>query len=351
MATVESKQIVPVDRKGQLEQVITRLVEMKTQAERVIPSHVRFDRMMRLTETAYRKNPDLLTCTPTSQRESFMSCCEIGLEPNGPNGYGYYIPRKNSEASRKAKKDVYEVHFQIGYQGWVELCYRHPRILLITGDIVHENDLFEYKKGTNAYLDHTPAKTNRGEKIGAYVMIEMTGNVKVFNYMSKEELLAYRVKYKGGRTWDTDPDPMWIKSCFPKLRHWTPTSPELARAVAMDELERGPELGETKPNTPVTPIAGDEPVDGEFHELGPEPEPPSPEPEPPDEAIHESEDEIREGLMRQIMAVAVPAGKEAMFDKICQDSGLMAGKWEAMTVAQLQRVLQCVERQKWTVKV
>lgn len=93
---------------------------MEPQIRRALPSTITLERFTRIALSALNTTPKLKECTATSFLVALMNAAQLGLEVNSPLGQAYLIPYKN--------KGVYEVQFQIGYKGLLDLAYRSPQL-------------------------------------------------------------------------------------------------------------------------------------------------------------------------------------------------------------------------------
>ena len=87
---------------------------MEPQIKRALPSTITVERFTRIALSALNTTPKLKECTPMSFLSALMNAAQLGLEPNSPLGQAYLIPFKN--------KGVYEVQFQLGYKGLLDLA-------------------------------------------------------------------------------------------------------------------------------------------------------------------------------------------------------------------------------------
>ena len=126
---------------------------MEPQIKRALPSTITVERFTRIALSALNTTPKLKECTPMSFLSALMNAAQLGLEPNSPLGQAYLIPFKN--------KGVYEVQFQIGYKGLLDLAYRSPQLQTVQAHCVYENDTFSYELGLHPQLVHKPAMENR----------------------------------------------------------------------------------------------------------------------------------------------------------------------------------------------
>lgn len=183
-----------------------------------------------------QRTPKLMECTPDSLLNSFMTMASLKLMPSGVSGEAYVLPYSN------AKKGIVEAQFQLGYQGLVTLFYR-AGARSIVAEIVHRNDSFNYLNGE---VQHSPDvfSDERGEAIGAYVIIELQSGGKVSKVMSKREILEIAEKfsksYDGFGPWSKGQDPqlwMWRKTVLKQIAKLVPKNETLNKAISEDNKD------------------------------------------------------------------------------------------------------------------
>lgn len=200
----------------------------------VLPKVCTPDRFTRVALSCLRKNEKLLQAIQTkegqvSTAQAFMKCAELGIEPDGRRAY--LIPYKN------------EVQLIIDYKGIAELAMRSGYISNIHADKVCENDDFVYNVGT--IEKHViNFKTERGKPYAYYAIVTFRDGTKKCEVMSlkevdsiKERSAAWSNYKKWGKTcpWNTDYDEMAKKTVFKRLAKWIPQSPEVQRAIEIDD--------------------------------------------------------------------------------------------------------------------
>jgi len=124
--------------------------------------------------------------------------------------------------------------------GYVELFFRHQSSLSLDMQTVHENDLFDYEYGTESFVKHKPALSDRGEVIAYYAVAKLKDGASLFKVMSKEECMAHGKQHSksfkfDSSPWQKDPDAMCKKTVLIQLMKLLPKSIEIQRALAMDE--------------------------------------------------------------------------------------------------------------------
>lgn len=196
-----------------------------------LPRHMTAERMIRVVNTAIQKVPELLDCDPRSLAGAIIQASQLGLEPDGTLGHAYLIPFNNRKSGKK------EVQFIPGYKGLIELARRSGQISTIYARVVHANDTYAMSQGLHPKLEHTPTDGEPGAMIAAYAVATLRDGGAQFEWLWKREVDAVRAQSRAGNSgpWVTHYDEMAKKTALRRLCKLLPTSPELARAVALDE--------------------------------------------------------------------------------------------------------------------
>jgi recombination protein RecT len=130
--------------------LVNEIARMSREFARALPREITIERMIRIIMTAIRTNPKLAECTPNSFYGSMLTSLQLGLEVNTPLEHAFLIPRWNNS------KKILQCHFELGYKGLIELCYRTNQYKRIEAEVVYEGDKFSYEYGFEAYLRHKP---------------------------------------------------------------------------------------------------------------------------------------------------------------------------------------------------
>ena len=178
--------------------------------------------------SAVQKTPKLLECDGQSVVNSFMTMAQLELMPSDVSGEAYVIPYKNKG------------QFQLGYQGLVTLFYR-AGVRSITAEIVYKEDKFEH---INGEFNHNPDvfSDDRGEAIGAYVIIELQAGGKVSKVMSKKEIMKIGKDFSKSFSseyspWNEKNDPqlwMWKKTVLKQSAKLVPKNETIFKAIGYD---------------------------------------------------------------------------------------------------------------------
>lgn len=200
----------------------------------VLPSVCTPDRFARVALSCLRKNDKLVQAIQTKEgqvsvAQAFMQCAELGIEPDGRRAY--LIPYKN------------EVQLIIDYKGIAELAMRSGYVSNIHADKVCENDEFVYNVG-NIEKHIINFKGERGKPYAYYAIVTFKDGNKKCEVMSTKEVEAIRdrssawsayKKYGKICPWNTDFDEMAKKTVFKRLAKWIPQSPEMQKAIEIDD--------------------------------------------------------------------------------------------------------------------
>lgn len=212
------------------------LVESKAMLEQLrlaLPSNLSPQRIVRQFLTLVQNNPDLLNCTQASILSGLMQSAELGLEMTGPLGHCFLVPRR--------KGDTKVAVFQIGWKGYINLVLRTGMVKSISVRTVYKNDQFHYSLGTSPFINHEPAKSNRGEAIAYYAIAFFKEGDYDFEVMTKEEILEHKNKFVKTNSpydaWVVAFNSMACKTVCRKLCARLPMCPQASQAAALDDEE------------------------------------------------------------------------------------------------------------------
>lgn len=202
---------------------------LSQQAAKALPGIFAPERFMRVTLTAFNKNPKLLDCTPASIASVVLQCAQFGIEPDGR--HAHIIPYKN------------EAQLQLDYKGLVTLVRRSGEISTIHADVVRKGDVFKVNLGRIVAheVDYSSAA---GEVYAVYATATLKDGSTQSVVLRKEEVDAIAARSRSvqaakqyGKTtpWDTDWAEMAKKTAFRRLTKWLPLSYEAAEIVDKDQ--------------------------------------------------------------------------------------------------------------------
>lgn len=194
----------------------------------------RAERFTRICLTAMRQTPKLAQCEPASILGAMMTCAQLNLEPNTPQGLAYLIPYNR------------ECQFQVGYKGLMQLMYRSGAIASFNADVVYrqevEQGLFEYESGISPRISHKidllnpEARTGNPEDvIAAYAAVVLKTGEPIVRLVTKMEIDQARALNRGNSpAWRDHYAAMAIKTAIKRLSAWLPVT-KVADAFAAEE--------------------------------------------------------------------------------------------------------------------
>lgn len=213
----------------------------KTTIQAVLPAHMTPDRMLKIALRALRTTPKLMGCTVESLFGAVVTCAQLGLEPNTPQGHIYLIPFENK------RKGITEVQIVIGYKGLIDLARRSGEIETIAARVAYKGDDFSIEYGTVDEIHHKPniGAGEPGDPIGVYAVAKLKGGGYQFEWMSVGQINQIRNGSQGYKTavrfnkqdtpWITHWEEMAKKTVVRRLCKYLPMSIELATATALDD--------------------------------------------------------------------------------------------------------------------
>lgn len=288
----------------------------RDQFKMALPKHVPVELLLRIALTAINKVPKLADCTQETLFGCVMELAQMGLVPDGRNAY--LIPRWNN------RKSVMECTYIVGYQGFIELAYRHPLVKGIRFSAVRAKDFFEYEDGLESKLVHRPSEEeDPGELTHAWAVCELEGGGRTFVVIGKRQVASAKKMQpdsdKPWSPWNVHPDSMWAKTAVRALSKRMPRSAELVAAIDADDKQANAQaldvtattiplgtIGDA-PNSPTTPAIEEAsstattPQEEQY-----EPAADKPAPKPPEEPTLE---DLRGTLTGLLAKVTVPKGK------------------------------------------
>lgn len=214
----------------------------------------RAERFTRICLTAMRQTPKLSQCEPASILGAMMTCAQLNLEPNTPQGLAYLIPYGR------------ECQFQVGYKGLMQLMYRSGAIASFNADVVYrqevEQGLFEYESGISPRISHKidllnpEARTGKPEDvIAAYAAVVLKTGEPIVRLVTKMEIDQARGLNRGSSpAWRNHYAAMAIKTAIKRLSAWLPVT-KVADAFAAEEAQTTTaEVVEEKKLTPAATV-------------------------------------------------------------------------------------------------
>lgn len=246
----ENVQVALTERKEKLalfnlkkQRVSDLLAGYKSQIAQALPRFLTPDVMIRTALTATIRRPELLDCTGHSLISCVLTSAQLGLRPDDFLGEAYLIPFNNK------KKGVKECQIIVGYKGLVTLAMRSGQVASCKAVAVYaanesDGDYFDYDEGINEKLEHKAVGLDDPDRITHfYAIVRYVGGGHVFKVMTRKQVENVRdksknymhAKVKSDTVWATNFEEMGCKTVLRRVMKFVPLSPELSRAVALDE--------------------------------------------------------------------------------------------------------------------
>ena len=190
------------------------------------------DAFVRSAITLVNMNRKLAECQPMSFLGALMQTAQLKLDLS--LGQAWIIPYYSS------KNGGLMAQFQIGYQGMIDLFYRHQLASELYAEIVYANDKFSYSLGTSRNISHEPTLGERGDMVAVYAIAKLTSGAQNIVVMSVPELHRYKQHYskpdKEGRygVWDSDFEAMAKKTAIKQVLKYMPKAVEIQRSMLND---------------------------------------------------------------------------------------------------------------------
>ena len=213
------------------------------------PKSLTPERVTRAVLTAALGSKKLQDCfiTPHGKAtvaQAILKATQRGLEIDGRQGH--LVPFFNK------KKNAMEAVFVPGYQGLIDLAYRHPSVGSIWSEVVYDTDEFHYELGLDRTIKHVRNDAiNPGALVAVYAVCKMrNSDDKAFVVLRQRDIDRIRASSRGSTDpdslWNKDPESMWKKSAIRQLMKYIPQSAELREAVN-DEDESTSKITEKSP--------------------------------------------------------------------------------------------------------
>lgn len=149
----------------------------------------------------------------------------IGISLNPAKKQAYLVPRKG------------KICLDISYMGLIDLAIQSGSIMWAQADLVYANDAFTLngfdKPPTHSF---NPFSKERGDMVGAYVVVKMHSGDYLTECMSREDIDAIKNRsesVKSGKQspWDTDYGEMAKKTVVKRAYKYWPKSDRLDQAI------------------------------------------------------------------------------------------------------------------------
>ena len=195
-------------------------------------------RFCRMFTEHIASDPRKAACTLESVIVCAKQAVTIGIFPDTTFGRAYLIPRKRSVQSGGQWTKVLELHYQLGYKGWLELLGRSGEVSDVQAGLVYQGDKWNWVQGSEPNFELFPSLGGRSDDnaIAAYCVVNLYNGRKFVNVMDRAQIEDHKEKYSEGwkwaekdkkdSPWHTQWGAMAIKTCILQLvyRGVIPTS-------------------------------------------------------------------------------------------------------------------------------
>jgi phage RecT family recombinase len=147
------------------------------------------------TEAALQiiRQPGIAACTQDSVLGAMLKAAIFKFRISPELGQCWIVPRSVNIGTRERPNYANVATFQIGYKGWQELSFRSGLVESFDSNVVFEGDVFEFRQGTNPFLNHVPtSKANQGKRTHVWASAVMNSGRVVFDVQTIEEVERHR---------------------------------------------------------------------------------------------------------------------------------------------------------------
>jgi len=209
----------------------------------ILPDHLSSDRFSTIALRQTRAIPELQYCDLSTVAASVMEAAGLGLEI-GINGECWVIPRQIKRKVSGEWTKVWEAGLQVGYLGHLALAWRSSQVAGLTVDVVIDGDRFEFEKGTSGFLRHRQREgriVSEATVTHAYTVVQTVYGGTVWDVIDKVEIERIRNSGPSSNSpaWRDWYDQMAQGKVMKRALKFCPKSPELARAISLDDQMDG----------------------------------------------------------------------------------------------------------------
>lgn len=205
-----------------------RLSGKKRSIEKVLPSHISYEKFQSVVLTACMQNPELLTANSASMMLACVKSATDGLLPDAREAALVIFNKKQGNDWIKS------VQYMPMYAGILKKVRQSEELASIQTQVVYTKDNFEHKLGDDDSIVHSVVDGNdRGEFKAVYCIAKLKDGTIMREVMYKSEVEKVRKTSKSGCDKKTgDPKGIWAqwyeemakKTVFRRLAKWLPQS-------------------------------------------------------------------------------------------------------------------------------
>lgn len=211
------------------------LNQNKGEFDKVLPSHISFEKFQRTVVTAVLVQPELADADRASLMVSCIKAATDGLLPDSRDAALVIFNSKDGD------KWIKKVQYLPMYAGILKKVRQSGELASAVTHVVYEKDQFEYVLGDDERIVHAPylGKEERGEIIAAYCIAKLKDGTVFREVMSKQDIEKVRKVSKSGNDDKGNPKGIWLnwyeemarKTVFRRCAKWLPQSIEIAENI------------------------------------------------------------------------------------------------------------------------
>lgn len=230
------------------------ITTQKGEFEKILPSHITFEKFQRVFMTAVIASKDLQEADRPSLMLACLKAATDGLLPDGRDAALVIFNKNTKTADGWSNTKI--AQYMPMYAGILKKCRQSGQVSSVVTHVVYEMDKFEYILGDEEKIIHEPymGKDDRGSIIAAYCIVKLKDGTVVREVMPWVDIekirraspagakTEYDVKKSGGKIgdakgiWEKWPEEMSRKTVFRRASKWLPQSIEdVNRVFAADD--------------------------------------------------------------------------------------------------------------------
>jgi recombination protein RecT len=188
--------------------------ELKTQLPKSIP----LEAFKRVVITALQEKPEILAAEHESLFQACLKCAKEGLLPDGKEAAFTIF---NNNIAKKNEQPVYvkKVAYIPMVGGIKKRIWKSGEYTFLSGNVVYENDIFDYCLGDFESITHKPTMLERGEVVAAYAIAKNKSGEFLRAVLTRQDIdyIRSKSKSKDSAFWNDWYEQMAIKSAFRRL--------------------------------------------------------------------------------------------------------------------------------------
>jgi len=133
-------------------------------------------------------NPKLSQCDPTSVKNALIQVALTGITLNPARAFAYLVPRNG------------KCCLDLSYQGMIDLMVRSGSVKAMSGNVIFDNEKYEYKEGSNPILEHYPElnrEMKEGKCLAAYCIATLASGEKQAFLLGRNEIMKHKAVSPG----------------------------------------------------------------------------------------------------------------------------------------------------------